>query len=90
MGARAHRDAGAVDHGRDIVRMRVFHLEGNQRALFARAAHDLDAVDAREFFRRVFQERLLVRGDALFSDGIYIIDGSREANRGHDRGRQPG
>ena len=31
MGAGAHRDAGAVDDGRDVVRMRALHLERDDR-----------------------------------------------------------
>src|SRR5580658_4788108 len=89
MGAGAHRDAGAVDDGRDIVRMRALHLEGNDRALVARLADDAQRVDLAQPLMRVGDEPVLVRLDARLANRLDVVDGGAEADRLHDR-RGPG
>ena len=45
MGAGANRNPGAIDDGRDIVRMGAFDLEGNDRALVRGGAEDPQRID---------------------------------------------
>src|SRR3954468_5115613 len=45
MGTGPHRHAGAVDDGRDVMRMRALHLKRNDGPLVFRRPENLDRID---------------------------------------------
>ena len=87
MGAGAHRDARAVDDGRDIVRMRALHLERDDRPLVLGGAENAQRIDLAQAVVRIVHEDRLMRGDALLADRIDIVDRRAKPDRLHDRRR---
>ena len=79
MGAGAHRDALAVDHGGDVVGVRALEFEGDHRALAPRRADQPQRVDLAQAILGVSREVGLVRGDALLADRIDVVDGRAKA-----------
>jgi len=53
MRAGAHGDAGAVDHGRDVMCMGRIHIEGENRPFFASPSIDAHALDFRQPLMRI-------------------------------------
>src|SRR3979409_2190915 len=87
MRAGPHRDAGPVDDGRDVVRMRALQLEGHDGALLARMAENAERVDLAQPFMRIAHEAALVAPDARLADRLDIVDGGAEPDRLDDRWR---
>src|SRR5262249_5221308 len=87
MRAGAHSNAGAVDDGRNVVRVGAFHLEGDDRALAGRRAEDAQGVDFTQPLLRVRAELGFVRTDACLADRIDIVDRRTKPDRLHDRWR---
>ena len=87
MGAGTHRDAGAVDDGRDIVRMGALDLEGDDRPLVLGRAENAQRVDLAQALMGILDQRGLVRPDARLADRVDIVDGGAEPDRLHDRRR---
>src|SRR5215472_7652353 len=87
MGPGAHRDARAIDDGRDIVGMGALELEGNDGTLVLGGAEDAQRVDLAQAFVRVADEAGLVRADARPADRIDVVDGGAKPDRLYDRGR---
>src|SRR5262245_26723369 len=87
MGAGTHRDAGAVDDGGDVVRMRALHLERDDGALVGRVAEDADRVDLAEPLVRIADQAALVRLDARLADRADVVDRGAEPDRLDDAGR---
>ena len=81
MGSGAHRNALAVDHGRDVMGMRALHLEGNHRSLAARGADQAQRVDFAQTLLGIGQKIVLVGGDALLADRIDVVDRSAQPDR---------
>src|SRR5882757_6305297 len=87
MRAGTHRDAGAVDDGRDIVRVRVLELERNDRTLLLGGADDAQRVDLAQPVVRIGDDLVLVRADARLADRLDVIERGAEPDRLHDRRR---
>src|SRR5262249_31612565 len=86
-GAGPHRDAGTVDDGGDIVRMRALHLERDDRTLVGGVAEDADRVDLSESLMRVGDKTALMRLDARLADRADVVERGAEPDRLHDARR---
>src|SRR5262249_52443492 len=84
MGPGAHRDARAVDDGRDIVGMGALELEGDDGTLVLGGAEDAQRVDLAQALMGVADEGGLVRADARPADRIDVVDGGAKPDRLHD------
>ena len=87
MGAGAHRDAGAVDDRRHVVRMRALHLERDDRTLVLGGAEDAQRIDLAQPVVRIVHQPGFVGADARLADRRDIIDRGAEPDRLHDRRR---
>src|SRR4029078_6746441 len=87
MGAGANRDAGAVDDGGDIVRMRALHLERHDRPLVLGLAEDAHGVDLAHPLVGISAQAGFVAANARLADRADIVDGGTEPDRLHDRRR---
>ena len=87
--ADAHRNALAVENGADIVGMDAFQHEGYHPGLVLGIADDAQAVDRLQLFGGIDQQIVLVGGNRLQPDRLYIVDGGAKAD-GFDEGRRAG
>ena len=76
MVAGADGDAGAVEHGAEVVRVDAVDEEGDHRRLARRGAEDAQPVDGLEPLGRPLQQRVLVRCAAAQVVGSLISSSS--------------
>src|SRR5689334_17884459 len=81
MGPSPYRDALAVNHGGNVVRMGALHFEGDQRSLTSCGADHAQRVDFTQASLGISKKLMLVRRDPFFADRIHIIDRSAESHR---------
>ncbi len=85
---RTHRNALAVEHGRDVVGMRgAVEREGEDRGLVRSGALQVQPVEPAEPRRRVIPQVRLVRGDRCHPEAAQVVERDAEADLLHDRGR---
>src|SRR3954467_13011970 len=87
MGAGTNRNAGAVDDGGDVVRMRALHLERHDWTLVLRRAENPDRIDLAQPLVGVGRNGGLVGANARLADRIDVVDGGAETDRLDDRRR---
>ena len=78
MRARAHGDAGAVDHRRDVMRMGPIHIEGENRPLSASPSIDAQALDFRQPLMRIGGQIGLVGADRGAAKALHVIERGAE------------
>ena len=85
--AGAHRDAVAVQQGRDVMRVGALHREAEHAAAVLRLAEHAQALDLRQPGQRMVGQRRLVRRDGVEADRLHVVDRRAEADRLQDRRR---
>ena len=78
--ARAHRDAGAIQQGRQVMRMRIVEGEGEDAATILRAAEQAEPVDIGQPAHRMIDQPPLMRLDRRHADRCDVVDRSVQAN----------
>src|SRR6185312_1395049 len=84
MRACTNRNPRAVDNRGDIVRMRTFHLERDNRSFVRRIPDDTQRIDRTKLFVRIFDERTLMGANAHLPYRIDVIERRAEPDRLHD------
>ena len=74
MGAGPDRDAGPVNHGRNVMGMRPFHIEGDDRPLLPGPAEDLERIDLGKPRHSIVAQIGLVRRNGIKADRFHVVE----------------